>query len=130
MQSQPTQDRRQHPRRDASLVVSYRLKYPTAAYDITHTRNVSQGGMLLTTVTPFERGVRLTVRTRLSSRGWPRLVQGTAEAVESREIVENLLYETRLRFIHLDSPSVQVIGDFCAGPAALAAATDRPRVLG
>ncbi len=79
MQPQPLLDQRQYPRRDASLVVSYRLKYPTAVYDITHTRSISEGAMLLTTARAFERRVRLVVRTRLPFRGSTRLVQGTAE---------------------------------------------------
>ncbi len=122
MQPQPVSDQRQHPRRDAVLVVSYRRKYTIAVLDITHARNISQGGMLLTTARAFAPGARLAIRTRLPFRGALRLVPGIVEAVESREIVRGLLYETRVRFVDLDRRSSQIIGDFCAGkPATLAA---------
>ena len=123
MPSQPTQDQRRHPRRDASLVVSYRPELPTAVDDITHTRNVSQGGMLLTTARAFEPGVQLAVQVRLTPRSSLHLAEGTAEAVTSKELVRSLIYETRVRFIDVDERSLQIIGEFCAGEAAPAAAT-------
>ncbi len=115
MPSQPAQDRRKHPRRDARLVVSYRPELPTTVSDITHTRSISQSGMLLTPVWPFPPGARLAIRTRPPFRGSPGLVQGTTEAVESREIVPSLLHEARVRFVDLDRQSLQIIEDFCAG---------------
>jgi len=114
MESQPALDRRQHPRRDASLVVHYRPKDPRAGYDITQTRNVSSAGMLLMTARAYEPGERLAIQARLPFPGSPRLVQGIAEAVASREIVRRLLYETRVRFVDLDRRSFRTIGDFCA----------------
>lgn len=84
MQPQPLLDQRQHPRRDARLVVRYRPKEPTAGYDITQTRNISQGGMLLTTARAFEAGERLAIQARLPVRGSPRMAEGTAEAIASR----------------------------------------------
>ena len=115
MQPQPALDPRQHPRRDAGLVVSYRPSYPRAAYDITHTRNISRGGMLLTTARAFAPGARLAIQLNLPLRGSPRRVPGTVEAVGSREIVQGLLYETRLEFVDLDQRSSQIIRAFCAG---------------
>ncbi len=122
MHRQSVPDQRQHPRRDAILVVSYRRKYPIAVLDITHARNISQGGMLLTTARAFAPGARLAICTRLPFRGSLRLVQGTVEAVESREIVQRLLYEIRVRFVDLDRLSFQIIGDFCARKADVLAA--------
>lgn len=122
MQSQPVPDQRQHPRRDASLVVSYRPKDPTAGHGIGQTRNISQGGMLLTTARAFAPGDRLVIRTRPPFLGSPRLVPGTAQVVGSREIVQSFLYETRLRFVDLDRRSSQIIGHFCTGKADVLAA--------
>ena len=115
MQPQPALDRRQHRRRDAGVVVSYRAKHPAAIYDITHTRNISQGGMLLTTGRPVPAGDLLAIVARLPGQGSPSLVAGTAGAVESREIVPSLLYETRVRFLDLDRRSVHIMGEFCEG---------------
>ena len=70
-------DRRAHRRHDASLVVSYRPKDAPSGYDITHARNLSQDGMLLTTAKAFEKGAQLmlqiqsscTARTSAGDRG-------------------------------------------------------------
>lgn len=123
MQSQQAQERRKHPRRDASLVVTYRPEDLTAGYDITQTRNVSQGGMLLTAASPFAPGTRLVLQARLTLRGTPRVLQGTAEVLGFRELVPSLLYETRVRFVELDTKSSRIIADLCAGEAELLAAT-------
>ena len=123
MQSKQGQDRRRHPRRDASLVVSFRPDYPGAVYDITHTGNISEGGMLLTAASPFAPGTPLLLQARLTLRGTRRLVQGTAKVLGYRELVPNLLYETRVRFVELDTKSSRIIADLCAGEAELLAAT-------
>ena len=117
MQPQPAPDQRKHPRRDASIVVSYCPRHPAAIYDITHTRNISQGGMMLTTATPFAPRDLLAIVARLAFSGLPQVVQGTAAAVESREIIPNLLYDTRVRFVDMARPSSQIIRDYCAGKA-------------
>ena len=130
MQLRPTLERRQHPRRDASLAVTYRPMVLTGRYDITHTRNISQGGMLLTTARPFAAGARLAIYLRLTSQSSLRLIRGTAETVESREIVQNVLYEIRVRFIDLDRRSFQIIGGFCAGEADQLAAPGRAAMKG
>ena len=123
MQAQQGQDRRKHPRRDAGLVVTYRPEHPRAVYDITHTQNISQGGMLLTTASALAPATRLLIQARLTFRGSPRLVQGTAEVLGHRELVPNLLYETRVRFLDLDRRPLQIIGHFCAEAADALAAT-------
>ena len=66
---------------------------------------------------------RLAIRTWLPVRDSPRLVRGTVEALNSREIVPNLLYDTRVPFLDMDGRSLQTIGDFCAGNADQLAAT-------
>ena len=81
--------------------------------------------MLLTTVRGFRPGVRPAVQVRLSFRGLPRLVQATVEAVESREVVESLVYETRARFVDLDRRSSRILGGFCAEMANVLSAVQR-----
>ena len=115
MHPQPTQERRQYPRRDASLTVSYQRGDGTAGYGIAQTRTVSLGGVLLTTAKAFAAGTRLAIRIRLPFRGVPRLVEEAAEVVESREFVRSFLYETRVRFVDLVDQSSQILGNFCAG---------------
>ena len=76
--------------------MNYRSTEPTAGYDITQTPEHQPG---------------------VTFRGSPRLVEVTAKAVESREIVPSLLYEICVRFIDLDRQSFQTISDFCVGKA-------------
>ena len=116
MNSQPAPEQRRYPRRDASLLVGYQRKDGAAGYGIAQTRNVSLGGMLLTTAKAFPAGTRLAIRIRLPFRGLPRLVQEAAEVVESTEFVRSLLYETRVRFVDLVEQSSRILRDFCAGP--------------
>ncbi len=123
MQPQQTLERRQHRRRDASLVVTYRPMILTARYDATRTGNISQGGMLLTTARPYAAGARLAIYLRLTSQSSLRLIRGTADTMESREIVPSLLYETRVRFVDLHGQSCQILGAFCASKAAQFALT-------
>ena len=117
MQTQHALERRQHPRREASIVISYRPTDRTARHDITHTQDISRGGMLLTTARAFAPGALLMIVARLPFPGSPQIVQGTAAAVKSKEIVPRLIYETRVQFVDLDRRSSQIIGDFCAGKA-------------
>jgi len=64
MQSQPAFDQRQHPRRDPSLVASYRPKGPTAGFDATYTQNVRQGDMLLANAMVHAPGAQQGTRSR------------------------------------------------------------------
>ena len=98
-------------------MVSYRPSYPSFAYDITHTRNIRQGGMLLTTARAFAPDALLAIKPNLPGRGSPRRVPGPVESLGSREVVQNLLYETYVRFVDLDRRSFQIIADFCTGKA-------------
>ena len=95
----------------------------TNRYDIARTGNISQGGMLVTTTRPFAADARLAIYLRLTFQSSLRLILGTAEAVESRELVQGLRYETRVRFVDLDRWSREIIGHFCAGKAAPLVAT-------
>ena len=122
MQFQPAQDQRQHQRREVSLVVSYRPEDPKAGYGIAQARNISQGGLLLTTARAFAPGALLAIRVRLPIRCSPSFVSGKAQAVESREMVQGLLYETRLRLIDINRWSTRTIGEFCTGTTDVLAA--------
>ena len=95
-----TSKQRHYPRTDATLVVSYRAKTSPTGYDITHSKNVSSGGMLLTTDVAFRRGTQLDLTIRLPLV--PEAVECTGEVIESLELVKDLAYETRLRFLEME----------------------------
>ena len=71
--------------------MTYRPENLTAGYDITQTRNVSQGGMLLTVVNPFASGTLIVLHARLTLCGSPKLMQTMAEVIAYNELVQDLL---------------------------------------
>ncbi|UCC95382.1 MAG: PilZ domain-containing protein [Candidatus Omnitrophota bacterium] len=110
MQAYRGPDRRKHPRLVINFVVSYRVKEIPDNCDLSQTKNVSQGGMLLTTNRRFHPGTQLAMSIRfpfVSQR-----INLTGEVVDSREVVRDLIYETRLRFIGVDEEFFKKLGDF------------------
>jgi hypothetical protein len=79
-------------------------------YDLTQTKNVSQGGILLTTNRKFEKGTQLAMTIR-----FPFITQRielTGEVVDSKEVVRDLIYETRIRFFDLDEDFFKKLSKF------------------
>jgi hypothetical protein len=109
-------ERRHHRRSDANLVVSYRVKEFVSDYDISQSKNVSQGGMLLTTNREFGPGDLLLMTLRLPFM--PDAMEVTGQVVGSREIVRDLIYDTRVRFDGLDGRSVSRLREFVVGSDA------------
>lgn len=93
-------ERRRYPRITARFVVSYRVLEEANAIDITQTRNFSLGGMLLTTNRIFPPETKLALEIRLPFDRRPIKIVG--RVVESREIVKDLIYDTRLEFLTID----------------------------
>ena len=58
------EERRRHPRADLNFVISYRIREEHDNFDLTQSRDVSQGGMLLTTNRKFEKGTHLVMTIR------------------------------------------------------------------
>ncbi|MCM8787014.1 MAG: PilZ domain-containing protein [Candidatus Omnitrophica bacterium] len=103
-------ERRKYPRLNANFVVSYRIKEVPDNFDISQTKNVSGGGILLTTNRKFEKGTLLTLNIRfpfLADR-----IEVTGEIVDSKEIVRDLIYETRIKFLDLDPDVLKKLQDF------------------
>jgi len=99
MQKYDDRDRRKTRRGDANFVISYHLQTEDANYDLTQTKNVSQGGMLLTTNRKFEKGTRLDMVMQFPFSDDKIRVVG--EVVGSKEVIKDLIYETRLMFYDL-----------------------------
>ena len=99
MQEYDNRNRRKARRGDANFVISYHMQKEDANYDLTQTKNVSQGGMLLTTNRKFEKGTRLDMTMQ-----FPFLddkIQVVGEVVGTKEVLKDLIYETRLKFYDL-----------------------------
>jgi len=103
-------ERRKYPRVDATFVVSYRIKEVPDSYDLVQTRNISQGGMLITTNQYFEKGTQLALTIRFPFVS--QKILATGEVVACKEVVKNLLYETRLKLLDLDMEVFQKIGEY------------------
>ena len=100
-------ERRRHPRIKANFIVSYRVLEGRDDIDTSQAKDFSAGGVYITTNRPFGKGVRLALRIRLPFGPEPVEVAGTA--VDSREIVKDLIYDTRVEFSRLKDEQRKVI---------------------
>ncbi len=102
-------ERRKHPRISARFIVSYRMLEENNSIDISQTKNLSLGGMLLTTNKQFSPGTNLALEIRLPFDPHPIMVIG--RVVDSREITKALIYDTRLQFLAVDENHRKVMTD-------------------
>jgi len=93
-------ERRRHQRVSGRFIVSYRIIEPDDVRDISQTKNISLGGMLLTTNRHFEIGTNLALEIRLPFDPSPLMIM--AKVAESKEITKNIIYDTRLVFLAVD----------------------------
>jgi c-di-GMP-binding flagellar brake protein YcgR len=100
-------ERRKQPRISARFIVSYRVLEEEDAVDISQTKNMSLGGMLLTTNRAFEGGTKLALEIRLPFDPNPIMLVG--KVLESREIIKDLIYDTRLEFLTVDEKHRKVM---------------------
>lgn len=101
-------ERRKHPRISGRFIVSYRLVDENINVDITQTKNLSLGGMLLTTNRKFAPGTNLALEIRLPFDPNPITLIG--KVIESQEITKDLIYDTRLSFLAVDEKHRKVVG--------------------
>ena len=102
-------ERRKHPRISGRFIVSYRVLQQPDNVDITQTKNLSLGGMLLTTNRKFEPGTSLALEIRLPFD--PNPIMLIAKVIDSKEITHDLIYDTRLSFVSIDQKHQKVINE-------------------
>ncbi len=100
-------EKRKHPRVVGRFVVSYRVFEEVDKVDITQTKNISLGGMMLTTNRLFEPGTKLVLEIRLPFDPSPIMI--ISKVVESREVTKDLIYDTRLEFLAIDEKHRNII---------------------
>jgi c-di-GMP-binding flagellar brake protein YcgR len=100
-------ERRKNARVSGRFIVSYRVLEENDAIDISQSKNISLGGMLLTTNRLFQPGTNLALEIRLPFDPNPIMLIG--KVVESKEITRNLIYDTRLSFLAVDERHRKVI---------------------
>ncbi|MBM3246794.1 MAG: PilZ domain-containing protein [Candidatus Omnitrophica bacterium] len=101
-------ERRKYPRIAGRFIVSYRILEEDDNVDITQTKNLSLGGMLLTTNKQFEPGTNLALEIRLPFD--PNPIMLIAKVLSSNEITKGLIYDTRLMFLYVDDKHKKTIG--------------------
>lgn len=101
-------DRRKNPRISSRFVVSYRILEESNQIDVSQTKNLSLGGMLLTTNRQFNPGTNLVLKIRLPFDPNPIMLIG--KVLESREITRDLIYDTRIEFLAVDEIHRKIIG--------------------
>lgn len=102
-------EKRKHPRVTGRFIVSYRILEDEDNIDISQTRNISLGGMLLTTNRQFPFGTTLALEIRLPFDPNPIMLIG--KVLESREITKHLIYDTRIKFVAVDDRHRKVINE-------------------
>ena len=110
MEKSFAKERRKYPRLSANFVVSYKIKKIPNDYDLSQTKNVGQGGVLLTTNRKFEAGTQLALMIKFPFV--PQRIEVSATVVESKEIAKDLVYETRLAFSDIDKKFFQELEGF------------------
>jgi hypothetical protein len=103
-------ERRRFPRLSAHFVVSYKIKQIPENYDLSQTKDVGQGGVLLTTNQKFAPGTLLALTVKFPFV--PQRIEVDATVVGSREVAKNMIYETRLSFLRLNKKFFQELGQF------------------
>ncbi|MFA6384850.1 MAG: PilZ domain-containing protein [Candidatus Omnitrophota bacterium] len=100
-------ERRKDERIKANFIVSYRILNEIDNIDITQTKNLALGGMLLTTTSAFDKGTNLAIEIRLPFERSPIMLIG--KVIESVEITKDLIYDTRLEFMAIDENHRSII---------------------
>lgn len=101
-------ERRKLPRVSTKFMVSYRILEEAEKVDLTQTKNISVGGMLLTTNKFFSPGTKLVLEIRLPIDPIPIMLIG--KVIESGEVTRNLIYDTRIEFLAVDENHRRLLG--------------------
>ena len=102
------EDRRRYPRVNKTFVVSF-SRYGEAGThaDISQTRNISLGGILLTTDIQYAPGTVLTLKLRLPVQRDTVNVLG--RVITSKRIVNKLIYDTHIEFMEIDEANREAL---------------------
>ena len=110
MESPHVSENRRHKRLGVSYLISYRVKDAGATYNLSRTKNISGGGVLLMTERAFREGVVLELLIRAPFAMKPLEVSG--KVLTSHEIVKNVVYETRIQFSEVDRQRLAELDEF------------------
>ena len=103
----PGPEKRNDSRASGRFIVSYRILEEKDNIDVSQTKNISLGGMLITTNRQFEPGIKLALEIRLPFD--PNSIVLVGKVIDSQEIHKDLIYDTRLVFLAIDEKHRDII---------------------
>jgi len=99
-------EKRKYPRINCHFLVYYHMLEGSNEIDLSQMKNVSVGGMLLTTSKPFEKGAKLALKIRLPGV----YVESAGRIIESYPLQKGIpIYETRLEFSDMGESDRQIL---------------------
>lgn len=100
-------ERRTHERIKRQFVVTYKVKNKEGKREVSQIKDISEGGMFFTTSEDFLPGTILEVelKTPISVMG----INLEAKVIESKLVVDGLIYNTRVSFVELDESSRELL---------------------
>ena len=91
--------------------VYYKLKGSSENYDLSRTKNISRGGILLTVGKPFKKWTNMEFIIR-GPFAQGTTIEITGVVLESREIVKDSIYEARIKFSESDMKLLDKLDEF------------------
>ncbi len=104
-----TENKRKDARRPGTFIVYYSLHGKSLSYDVSQTKDISSGGLSLTTTQKFTKGEVLDLKITLPIMR--ESVKATAVVRDCREKVNNLIFITHLEFEVLETEQRKLIRD-------------------
>lgn len=101
-------ERRRYPRLNQHFLVRYWMLGGVDETDLCQVRDISLGGIRLTTGKPFENGAKLVLKIRLPGGE----IMPTGRVLESRQFVKAMpVCDTRLEFSEINESERKTLGD-------------------
>ena len=104
----PPTERRRHVRINKNFIMTYCQKSnPEKKIEITQLKNISLGGMCFITTCKFEPSTPLHIELKTPYITDTTLLEGVV--LESHEKTKDMLYETRLKFVHINAEAQSLL---------------------
>jgi len=101
-------ERRKFKRINRKFIISYsHIKSEKVKFDISQTKNLSEGGLLFGSDRKFDKGIMLKIKLRLPE--FSDYVIVNAQVIDSIQLGKSDIYETRARFVQADQRVIQSI---------------------
>ena len=111
MQDFGNSEQRKYQRLASAYLVYYKIKGSSENYDLSRTKNISRGGMLLTVDKPFKKWTNMAFIIK-GPFAHETTIEMTGVILESREIVKGSIYETRIKFSDPDAKLLDKLDEF------------------